>query len=67
MNLIEGIQKEQNRVREVKKDYENLPNNTGVFGLIFINQALKDADDSIASGDVVAMLVAYNQLQEVES
>lgn len=64
MNIIEGIQKEQERIRELKKEYEAI-GPAGAFGLMFINAALKDADKVIASGDVVEMLKVFSELKEI--
>ena len=65
MNLIEGLQSEMNRCRELRKQYEaiGLPGN---FGKAMINAAIKVAEDSIAVGDTIAMLQAYKQLEGME-
>lgn len=51
MNLIEGLHQQMNRARELRKLY-----------------ALKiaQAERSIESGDSVAMLDAYNELEALE-
>lgn len=63
-NLIEGIQEEQKRIRELKPLYEEI-GPEGMFGLSIINQALDQADKAIASGDVIEMLVVYKELKKV--
>ena len=62
MNLIEGLQEEMNRCRELKKEYEKIP--TGVFGATMIQVDINNGERAIASGDVVKMLSAYKKLQE---
>lgn len=62
MNLIEGLQKEMNRCRELKKEYEKIP--TGSFGATMIQVDINNGERAIASGDVVKMLSAYKKLQE---
>lgn len=64
MNIIEGIQEECNRCRELKKEYDLIP--TGGFGAFSIQQAIDEGEKSIASGDVVEMLAAYKELKGCE-
>jgi hypothetical protein len=64
MNLIEGIQAEQNRVRGLLKEYEAIA--SGMFGAMMLKQAIQHGDKSIASGDVVDMLAAFRELQGCE-
>ena len=62
MNLIEGIQSQQNRVRELLTQYEAI-GPAGVFGSMMLKQAIQHGDASVASGDVVDMLAAYKELE----
>ena len=64
MNLIEGIQEQCNRCRELKKVYDTIP--TGRFGGAIIQQAVTEGEASIASGDAVRMLSAYKELESCE-
>lgn len=65
MNLVEGIQAERERVGELRQQYVAIGAD-GVLAIMFtIDPALKEADASIASGDVVRMLAAYKSLQEI--
>lgn len=64
MNLIEGIQEQCNRCRELKKEYDRIP--TGFFGSKVLQLAIKEGEDSIASGDAVRMLSAYKELESCE-
>ena len=64
MNLIEGIQEQCNRCRELIKIYKTIP--TGGFGAHFIQQAITKGEKSIASGDTVRMLSAFKELESCE-
>lgn len=62
-NLIEGLQEEMNRVRELLKEYEAI-GAPGVFGTIILKAEIKNAEAAIASGDVIHMLQCYESLKE---
>lgn len=64
MNLIEGIQKECERARELKEVYDSIP--TGKFGSTIISLAIKSGEEAIASGDTMRMITSLKQLQELE-
>lgn len=64
MNLIEGIQKQCNRCRELRKQYEQI-GPAGAFGVAMIDIAVKEGEDSIASGDAVRMVVAHGKLEQI--
>jgi hypothetical protein len=61
--LGSALPKEQSRVRGLMGVYRGLPGNVGWFGASMMEQALQRADQAVASGDVVAMLVAYEELK----
>lgn len=63
--MIEAIQKEQTRCRELLKEYE-LVGWAGQFGAAIINKALANADKAIAEGDVVAMVRVLKELKDLE-
>ena len=63
-NLMDELLKEMNRAREVLKEYEQIPE--GIFGAAMIKQSIQRAEKSISSGDVVQMLLAYNDLKSIE-
>lgn len=63
-NLMDGLLKEMNRAREIKKMYDEIP--VGQFGAHFIQQSINRAERAISSGDVVEMLAAYSELKEIE-
>ncbi len=65
MNLIEGLQGEMNRCRELRKQYEAI-GAAGFFGKGMIDVIIKQAEDSIATGDIIAMLKAHKQLEGME-
>lgn len=61
---MDGLLTEMNRAREVLKLYEEIPQ--GAFGAIMIKRSISFAEQSIKDNDVVQMLVAYNELKEIE-
>ena len=63
---MDGLISEMNRVRELITEYESLPKNAGAFGVIMLRQAIKNAEDSLISGDVVEQLQAYRSLKNCE-
>ena len=65
MNLVEGIQAERKRVEELRKEYVAIGPAGTLALMLNIDPALKEADASIASGDVVRMLKSYNELQGI--
>ena len=65
MNLIEGIQDQCNRCRELAEIYEGL-GLVGEFGRANIEADIKEGEDAIASGDTVRMLKAYKSLEGCE-
>ena len=66
MNLIEGLLSEMNRVREIIKEYDSIPNNAGAFASMMMNQSIKNAEALISNGDTTGMLKAYSDLKEYE-
>jgi hypothetical protein len=60
-NLAEALPEEQQRVRELLPIYDAIP--TGVFAATMMRQSLARAEQAAASGDVVAMLAAYEDLK----
>lgn len=64
-NIIEGIQDECNRCRELITQYAQI-GPTGTFGRMMIEQAIKEGEAAIASGDVVRCISAFNNLQGCE-
>lgn len=68
MNLIEGIQAEQKRVRKnVLPHYEDFAkdNPIGNISIQLISHSLDAGDRAIASGDVQLMLISLAELKEI--
>ncbi len=63
-NLMDGLLSELNRVREVKKIYDEIPQ--GAFGSKMIQISIGKAEKAISDNDTVAMIVAYKDLKEIE-
>lgn len=61
-NLIEGIQAQQARCRELLEQYKAI-GPAGAFGHAMISADIAAADRAIASGDVIAMLAAFKRLE----
>ena len=66
MNLIEGLHSEINRVREIIKVYDGLPNNSGAFASGMMKFSIKNAENLMAIGDTIGMIKALNDLKEYE-
>lgn len=64
MNLLEGLHEQLARVRELRKFYDEIP--SGSFGTQVIDAKIEQAESSIESGDVVAMLDAFEELEALE-
>ena len=57
----EDFPKQQARVRELLKEYQKIP--TGAFGEEMMEEALRQAEEAMASGDCVRILQAYERLR----
>jgi len=64
--LIEGLQRQMNRVREIIKVYETLPKNTGLFAATMMEQSIEFTEAQIAKGDTIEMIACYKDLEEYE-
>lgn len=64
--LIDGIFEEMNRVREIIKVYEDIPNGAGKLAISFMNLDIKFAELSIRRNDVLMMLAGYGKLKSWE-
>ncbi len=62
-DLMSAILDEMNRVRELITEYESLPNNAGVLGAMFMKNTIGLSERAISSGNVVDMLVQYEELK----
>lgn len=59
--LAEALPKEQQRVRELLPMYDAVPN--GNFAATMMRNSLARAEQAAASGDVIAMIAAYEDLK----
>lgn len=66
MNLIEGLQSEMSRVREIITEYESLPKNAGKFAATIMKAEIEVAENSIATGNIIAMMRNLNSLKEFD-
>jgi len=66
MNLIEGLHSEMDRVREIIKEYDSLPNNAGAFASGMMKFSIKNAENLMAIGDTIGMMKALNDLKQYE-
>ena len=65
MNTLgDDLPNEQKRVREVLGYYKDI-GPAGAFGAAMIEQSLQNADIAVMSGDIVEMIAAYKDLQEI--
>ena len=63
-SLGEALPEERARVRVVRGHYREI-GPAGTFGAVMIEQSLAAADRAVMSGDVVAMLRAYQDLRDI--
>ena len=63
MNLIEGLQEEMNRCRELLIGYDEI-GPIGIFAKTMITQQIKEAEKKISKGDTIGMLKSYEELKE---
>jgi len=66
MNLIEGLHREMDRVREIIKEYDSIPNNAGAFASGMMKFSITNAEMVIARGDTIGMMKALNDLKQYE-
>jgi len=59
-------QEKMERVREIIKEYEDLPNNAGAFASGMMKFSIKNAENSMAIGDTIGTMKALNDLKEYE-
>jgi hypothetical protein len=61
-NLVEALEREIDRNRELLKAYESIP--TGTFGAMMIERDIKNAVKALASGDAVEIIKAYQEMKD---
>jgi len=62
--LGDALPKEQARVRVILGHYREI-GTPGIFGAAMIEQSLQEADQAVMSGDLIRMIAAYKDLQEI--
>jgi hypothetical protein len=62
--LADALPKECARVREILESYKEI-GAPGLFGAMMIESSLSLADEAVKSGDVVAMLRALKDLEDI--
>lgn len=64
-SIGEDMPNQQARARELLQAYNDI-GPAGKFGVYVIEQALRRADTALASGDVVEIVKAYQELRELK-
>lgn len=64
-SLGEALPKEIARARKILGYYREI-GPAGIFGATMIEAELREADQAMMSGDVVAMMRIYKELQEIK-
>ena len=64
MNLMDGLQTELKRAKELLVTYQSIP--TGGFGAMMIQKAIDNAETCIREEDTVGMVPAYSELKLLE-
>jgi hypothetical protein len=64
MNLIEGIDAELERAKELLAQYRGIA--TGVFGVVLIESVIDRAEKAIANSDTVEMAKALKELRSLK-
>lgn len=64
-SLAEAFPKEQARLRELLKAYHEI-GPPGMIGAALIEATLREADEAVASQDVVRMVAVFKKMQETE-
>lgn len=64
-SLADEFPREQARCRDLLGIYQSL-GRTGAFGAACIEDVLRRADVAAATGDVVAMIRTYQEMQELK-
>jgi len=65
-NLAEAIQQELSRNIDLLAEYSALPNGVGFLGVEMLKLRIKRATKALANGNVVEMLVVYEELKASE-
>jgi len=60
-SLAEALPREQERVRNLLPLYDAIP--TGILAATMMRNSLRQADQAVMSGDVIAMIRCYEDLK----
>jgi hypothetical protein len=66
MNLIEGLQAEIARVREIAAVYDTLPRRSGELTAALMRDNIAAAEKAMAHGDTIEMMRQLQKLREWE-
>jgi len=66
-NLISGLLKEIQRVREMIPEYESLPKNAGLFAATMMKLDVINAEKAMSENDTIDMIKSYNALKGYEN
>jgi len=55
---------EMNRVRELIREYEDLPEGVWMMAAMIMKNNVKACEKAIQNGDIVAQLAAYEELKK---
>ena len=65
-NLVEAIQEKCNEIRDVLLPAYDDIGVAGAFGAAMLRLQIKESEDAIASGEVVRMVQALHDLNEIK-
>jgi hypothetical protein len=65
-NLLDELFNEMNRVRELIKEYRDLPGGVGNIGAALMQININNAEKAIREGDIIKELEAYGELKNCE-
>lgn len=65
-NLVEGLTDEILRVTEIKNEYLSIPGGAGRLAAAMMEVAIEKARKAQASGDILQMIPALQELREFE-
>jgi len=64
LNLIDGLNQELKRAKELLEQYNDIP--TGAFGATVINNAIEFAEICMQENDPIELIMAYEALKNLE-
>jgi len=64
LNLVDGLNEELIRAKELLGSYENIP--SGAFGAMMIRNTIQHAELSMQTQNLAEMIKAYEKLKDLE-